>query len=411
MGRNTYLTKVLTIHWLIWGFVALDRLIIGYAMPAIAPELHLNQAQISWIFAVLSISWGFFAYIGGGVSDQIGRKRVIVPATFIFTLLSWGTGFVKSFGAMLGVRALMGAAEGAYYPSATALLTDVADKEKRGMVIGIHQSAFPLMGGLLGPLYVTAVIGFFHDWRMVFYLTLIPGIILAIVHWKFVNESPKVTIEHAASTSVKVNWTEPFKSRNVILTTIIMIFFMSWTILFIVFGATYLTQERGLSLGVANGIMSAWGIGAFLGMPILSSLSDRVGRKKVLITGMILCGVFTLLFFFSPTNFWALFILMLLAGGFGQGVYPIFTALIPAESVPEHVKGAAIGVPLAVGEIIGGGFFPAIIATIAFNYGFGLSFIGILSGIAVIVCAFIAFGIKETISVHADTSQNTITHH
>lgn len=391
--NNSYLYKILIIHWFIWGFVAMDRLIIGYAMPMLAPELQLNQAQISWIFAILSITWGIFAFIGGGISDQIGRKKVIIPATLIFTLFSWMTGFARSFGSLLGVRAIMGAAEGAYVPAATALLHEAAEQKQRGTIIGLHQSAFPLMGGLIGPLYVAGVIAMTGSVQMVFYLTLIPGIILAFVHWKFVREPESFTQHYDRP---KVKWSEPFKSRNVILTTIIMILFMSWTILFILFGATYLSNDRGFGLGEANGIMSAWGIGACLGMIFISYLSDRLGRKKILIAGTILTAVFTLIFFYVPNDFWTLFFVMLLAGGFGQGVYPLFSTIIPAESVDEHVKGTAIGVPLAVGEIIGGGVFPAVIATLAFNYGYGLQFVGVVSGILLFICAFVAMALKES---------------
>jgi MFS family permease len=393
----------LIIHWFIWGFVAMDRLIIGYAMPVLAPQLQLNQAQISWIFAILSITWGIFAFIGGGISDKVGRKKVIIPSTFIFTLFSWATGFVSSFGALLGVRAVMGAAEGAYLPSATALLAETADDKKRGTIIGVHQSAFPLLGGLIGPLYVAAVLAMTGSVQMVFYLTAIPGIILALVHWKFVKE-PEPFIETKAA-QPKVKWSEPFKSRNVLLTTLIMILYMSWTILFILFGTTYLSNDRGFSIGAANVIMSAWGIGAFIGMISLSYLSDRLGRKKVLIVGTILAAVFTLIFFYVPTDFWTLFTMMFLAGGFGQGVYPIFSTIIPVESVQEHLKGTAIGVPLAVGEIIGGGIFPAVIATFAFNFGYGLHAIGVFSGILLIVCALIAFALKES---HPQLVQNPV---
>ncbi|WP_284286388.1 MFS transporter [Alicyclobacillus fastidiosus] len=209
--------------------------------------------------------------------------------------MSWVTGAVSCFAQLLVVRGIMGAAEGSYLAPATATLSELAGDKRRGWIVGLHQSAYPLWGGLFAAIYVRQVVTTL-DWRWVFYLTLIPGLVLAVVHWRFIKEPPSVVQRSQVPHSEKLSWTEPFRNRNIVLTTIIMLLFMAWTNVFIAFGTIYLTQARQLTLGLAVTIVSAWGIGAFLGMPVLSAISDRVGRRPTLVIGCLGAGVFTILY-------------------------------------------------------------------------------------------------------------------
>jgi MFS family permease len=59
---------------------------------------------------VLAITWAVSTFVFGALSDRVGRKPVLVPALFTFSILSWISGQVHSFPQLLLVRALMGAA-------------------------------------------------------------------------------------------------------------------------------------------------------------------------------------------------------------------------------------------------------------------------------------------------------------
>lgn len=67
---------------------------------------HLNPLGIAW-----AISCVFF----GAISDRVGRRKILIPAIFVFSALSWLSGVVHTFGEMMLVRFLLGLAEGACY--------------------------------------------------------------------------------------------------------------------------------------------------------------------------------------------------------------------------------------------------------------------------------------------------------
>jgi MFS family permease len=133
--RWRYEYTVVLIHWFIWGFVAMDRLVIGYLFPMIVPDLKLDFTQVGIVMSLIGITMGLMGIFGGALSDKFGRKALIVPSTIIFSLLSWGTGLARSFVQLAMVRTVLGIAEGPYYPAAVATIAEEAtqnnfDREK-----------------------------------------------------------------------------------------------------------------------------------------------------------------------------------------------------------------------------------------------------------------------------------------
>src|ERR1700761_446347 len=94
-----------------FGLVGLDRWIIGPLFPAIAPDLHLNYQDAGSAIGALGLAWGVAALLLGGLSDRIGRKKVLVPAIVLFSLLSGFSGMAGGLTGLLVIRAIMGVTE------------------------------------------------------------------------------------------------------------------------------------------------------------------------------------------------------------------------------------------------------------------------------------------------------------
>jgi MFS family permease len=75
-----------------FGLVGLDRWIIAPLFPFMMKDLHLGYQDLGNIVGVMGITWGVFAAIMCGVSDQIGRRKILVPPIFIFSVLSGFSG-------------------------------------------------------------------------------------------------------------------------------------------------------------------------------------------------------------------------------------------------------------------------------------------------------------------------------
>ncbi len=82
-----YETTLVTILFFSWGTVFLDRMSQLYLAPYLAPEFHLTHEQVGMLASVLAISWALSTLFFGALSDRFGRRRILIPAVFAFSLL------------------------------------------------------------------------------------------------------------------------------------------------------------------------------------------------------------------------------------------------------------------------------------------------------------------------------------
>jgi len=369
LGDSAYEWKMVWLLAVLFGIVGLDRLVVVYLFPILIPELGLSNTQAGAIASVLALTWALSTYVLGGVSDRYGRKKVLIYSGIFFSLMTWMTGAVKSFTGMLVVRGLLGVGEGGVFSASVATLAEISTPKRRGLNMGIHQAFFPLLGIGLGPIIATQL-SLYMPWEWVFFLLGIPGLILTVMLAKLMREPRKVTVERDAHKSAPI--TSVLKFRNIWVTTVIGSLFQTGLFVFSTFVALYLTQVVGLSLSTTGLIVSGWGFGGFIGMIAIPALSDRWGRKPVLVTCATIYGLLMLAFALSHAGPWVMFSILFVAGIFGFGIAPLFLAVIPSESVPSNMTGAAVGVPTGVSELIGGVLMPVIAGGLADLYGLAL---------------------------------------
>src|SRR6202451_4746917 len=91
-----------------------------YLVPFIAPDLHLSHGQVGLVVPALALPWAASSLSFGALSDRIGRRPVLIPAVFAFSVLSWLSGIARSFAQLFVIRSLMGGAEGPTWATVTA---------------------------------------------------------------------------------------------------------------------------------------------------------------------------------------------------------------------------------------------------------------------------------------------------
>ena len=116
---------VLTLS-LAFGLVGLDRFILPPLFPAMMKDLDLNYQDLGNLVGALGIAWGVSAIVIGGLSDRLGRRRVLVPAVVLFSLLSVFSGMATGLISLLFMRAIMGVAEGAVAPTGVAAAVEAS---------------------------------------------------------------------------------------------------------------------------------------------------------------------------------------------------------------------------------------------------------------------------------------------
>ncbi|MBB5458015.1 hypothetical protein HDG33_001658 [Paraburkholderia sp. Cpub6] len=167
--------------------------------------------------AARRLSWGIFAALMGGLSDKIGRRKVLIPAILAFSLLSGFSGLAGCLMSLLAVRALMGVAEGSFCPTSFAATADAPHPKRRGFNLGLQQSGFALFGLALSPIIATQLLSVV-TWRCVFALVSVPGLILGVLMFFVIREpkaSPQATPKRPRCLAERGNWRDVLKSRNI----------------------------------------------------------------------------------------------------------------------------------------------------------------------------------------------------
>jgi len=399
---SSYEMKLIVILALLWGIVGIDRLVIVYLFPVLMPELHINNMQAGAIASILSLTWAISAWYLGGVSDRKGRKGVLIGTSVFFSLMTWLTGVAGNFHCMLAVRGLLGIGEGGVFSSSVATIAESSTPKRRGFNLGLHQSFFPLLGIGLGPIIATQLVAVM-SWHWVFFVLGIPSLILTLALVR-IMKSPEKAAQKGTHEHVETSQVSVFKVRNVWLCTAIASLYMTVLFVFSTFVALYLTKVVGLPLTTVGMIVSGWGLGGFLGMIIMPSLSDRVGRRPMVVCCAGVYGLLMLLFAFSHASAPVMFSILLVAGLFGFGIAPLTLSIIPSESVHANQAGAAVGVPTAVSELVGGVLMPIVAGGLADAYG--LSVPMMIVGVVSLVSALIGLLLVETAPNRVSTVGN-----
>lgn len=365
-----YEWKAVALLSLGFGLVGLDRFMILPMFPVVQKDLHLGYQELGHIAGVLSIAWGISGFLTGRLSDVIGRRKVVVGAIVAFSLLVGISGLAGSLAGLLVVRALMGLADGAYTPPSIVATLEASDPRRHGLNLGIQQAMLPLFGLALAPLLVTQLLQVL-DWRWIFVLVTPPGLLVAFLLYHVLRDPTAANAAtHTATHDTSAHrWTEVFASRNVRLN---MVGQLCWLTCLIVTSAllpSYLTDDLHLDFASMGFVLSGIGFGASLGTVLMPWISDRIGRKPVMLISTA-AGFASLIAFASlgaepPLLFATLFA----AHFFNFACLTLTVGPLSAESVPVRLMATATGVAIAVGEIFGGGIAPVLAGYVAEHFG------------------------------------------
>jgi predicted MFS family arabinose efflux permease len=371
MDHSRYETRLVAILFFTWGTVFLGRMSALYLAPYFAPEFHLSHGQVGTVASVLAITWAISTLVFGALSDRVGRKPVLVPAMFVFSILSWASGLVRSFPQLLVVRAMMGAAGGPAWSTMTALIEESSPSDRRGRNIGLVVSAAALVGLAAAPV-LTTQIGARWGWRPAFFVAGAPELLMSLLVWKFVKEpAPGTCREDQPSLS---EYLSILRYRNMGLCCLGAAGFMSWLFAVSLFAPLYITEVVHESATTAGFLLGASGLGSFFLGFLLPSLSDRWGRKPLLLLMAAMSAVVPLAFLVPVLYVYPLLLaLIVLAANSGQAIASLVLVLVPTESVPAQFRATSIGLSTLAGEVMGATAAPILAGTLAQRHGLAVT--------------------------------------
>jgi len=365
---SRYEAGLIILLFLTVGTVMMDRMSQLFLGPYLVRDLNLTPGQIGLLASVVGLGWAFSALVFGAVSDRIGRRAVLIPAVALFSLFSWVSGVVHSYHELLLARGLLGLAEGPCWSVISALMAESSPIFRRGRNVGIALAAAPLIGNGLAPIITTRLADLL-GWRDVFFIVGIPGMILAVLLFLFVREPDR------ANRPLKppggfANLAAVLKRRNVVLACLAAIGQGTWLIAFATFAPLYITQVQHQTADVAGLLLGGTGIGAFLIGLAGPALSDRFGRRTMIVSAAALSGLMPLLFM-VPALYAHLPIMvpLIVMTSAGSATAALVLVLVPSDAVPPHLAGIAIGLCTFFAEFFGAAVAPSLGGRLAESFG------------------------------------------
>jgi MFS family permease len=162
------------------AFAAADTYVVVLALPDMMASTGIPVDQLQRAAPIVSgFLLGYVAMLPliGRIADLRGRVPVLVAALLVFALGSLVTALAYDMPTMVTGRFLQGVGGGGLVPATLALVADLYPAERRGIPLGIV-SAVQEIGSVLGPLFGALVLAV-ADWRVIFLVNLVVGIVLA----------------------------------------------------------------------------------------------------------------------------------------------------------------------------------------------------------------------------------------
>jgi EmrB/QacA subfamily drug resistance transporter len=158
----------------------LDIAIVNVALPSIQVDLGFSQENLQWVISAYALAFGGFLLLGGRSADLLGRRRVFMAGTLIFTLGSLLCGLAWSETSLIAFRALQGFGAAIITPAALSILVSMFKEGRErnialgawGAVGGVGAAAGVLFGGILVD---------FLSWEWIFFVNVPVGITALIL--------------------------------------------------------------------------------------------------------------------------------------------------------------------------------------------------------------------------------------
>src|SRR5687768_10912761 len=175
--------------------VSLDNLVVTNALTSIREDLGASLEALEWTVNAYTLAFAVFLLTGAALGDRFGRRRVFLVGLGIFTAASAAAALAPSTGALIGARAIQGVGAAILAPLSLTLLSSAAPAERRGLALGIWSGVSGL-GVALGPLVGGAVIEGV-SWQWIFWLNVPVGLALAPLAARRLEESrgPAATLD------------------------------------------------------------------------------------------------------------------------------------------------------------------------------------------------------------------------
>lgn len=422
-----YRHVILVVLWLLYIINYFDRLAVLTFLPFIQKDLNLTPVEVGQLASVFFFAYSLAQVTAGFLADKIGPKKVMSIAIIVFTTVTALTGMVKSFGQFIVLRLGLGLGEGHHFAPACRTINNWFPMAERGRSVSFFTTSWAVAPAIVPVLITTISFYFFGgEWRPIFYLLAIPGVIGMFVLWYFVTDTPKEMLDkgrlsteeydHITASALQEESTENaagvVENRSAVTFLRDPSFYLYTLLLFcqlaVYWGTTtwlttFLVQQHGLNIKDMGLFASAPYLVAIVAMLLGGWLMDKVWYRMKPVGVIAYLGSIPVLWMLGSVEkgqTGMLLLLLLLVGFFVNLNFGSVYAYVQ-KRYPKEVVGRATGLANGIGQL--GSFISPLVAGYLVKVGtdgsqdFGNVFI--FFSICSMVAAICALLLKEQKSI------------
>jgi MFS family permease len=340
-------------------------------LPLIGKELGLSFTEIGLIMTTQHVVGALSNLPGGMVVDMVGKKGYLMATSlfwvgFPYALMS----LTHNYWMLLVCVTLVGIGNNLWHPAAITTLA-YRYPERKGLVISVHGMGGNVADGL-APLVVGALLAWF-TWRTVVVINVVPGLVMAamilVMLGAFTMSSSHDHVNAGGRSRSVRDYLKDVVSllhnRALMLVSVGSAFRTMTQTGLLTFLPVYLAYELDYSPFIVGVCMSAMQVAGFAASPIGGHLSDKMGRKRIVMASMVLTSV--MIVFMALAGKSVAFVLFIaLVGFFLYAMRPVLQAWA-VEATPRELAGSGVGLQFGI-QHIGASIAPALFGVIADAY-------------------------------------------
>ncbi|KRR22599.1 MFS transporter [Bradyrhizobium retamae] len=348
-----------------WALDGMDFMIYPLVIGTIITIWEIDAASAGFAGTVTLLASAIGGWLGGYLSDRIGRVRMLQITILWFSFFSAVSAIVQSFDQLLVARALLGLGFGAEWAAGAVLMGETIRPQYRGRAVGCVQSGWAIGwgGAVLAQALLFSYLPAETAWRWMFAIGALPAFLVFYLR-RFVSEPEvaQVTRAKQLTTGDQPALWEIF-SRRILRTTILASLMTTgcqggyFAIAFWV--PQFLTKERELSVVGSTGYLAMLIAGSFVGYLVGAWLADRAGRRNLFLIFSLGAIAIVWLYTQLPLTNDILWLLGFPLGFFSTGYYAGVGAFL-TELFPTRLRGSGQGFCYNFGRGIGA-LFPLLV--------------------------------------------------
>lgn len=368
-------------------------------------ELGATADNVSlWSGVTYAITFAISAFVSpiwGKLSDKMGKKPMIIRASFLLAITYFLGGIVRTPFELFLVRAFQGIASG-LWPACLVMMSACVPKNKIGISMGLMQSA-NICGGIIGPL-LGGILATAFGMRNSFYVGAVALSLITVTTILFIKEPP-VAPEKEINKAQNTSYLSFIKDKNILIlllcvcmTNLVILQIQPIVSLYV----QQLSHNSDKAVLLTGFIMSLGGIAGALASPLWGKTGQKVGFYKTITLAFISAGL--LMSLQGVPNSFVLFGLMQFLCGLGfSGIFPSANSILVLLTPPSS-RGMGFG-SLFSAQMIGGALGPVIGGVIVSFMSFNTVYI-ISGSILFVIGIYLKFFAPESFKQKASLTKD-----